>query len=86
MSGTSTPGSAPDALELAESLSDMSLRAEALRARGVAEMALGEVVEAERLTALSLALAEELDNDALIADLRNNLSYLALAKPPKKHK
>jgi predicted ATPase/class 3 adenylate cyclase len=68
-----------DAFELAETCGDGLLRAEALRAQGVAEITLGNPVAAERLTAMSLSLAEELGNEPLIADLRNNLSYLALA-------
>ena len=68
-----------EASALADRGDDDLVRAEALRARGVAEMSLGNGVEAEQLTAMSLTLAEGLEDVPLVADLQNNLCYFALA-------
>jgi predicted ATPase/class 3 adenylate cyclase len=71
---------ASDATKLVSPLSKPSLIGHVVLARSVAEIALGNLESAERLTNEALSHFEELGDAPLVGDLRNNLVHIAMVR------
>jgi tetratricopeptide (TPR) repeat protein len=69
---------AEDAERVASGRVDTALRADLVDAASTSQLGLGNLAAAERLTNEGLALAQELGDPHRVAEVRNNLSYIAL--------